>query len=128
MSHAFDIAQVRWPAGRAFVADERLASDEIDLTLGALSAHGSIHTSRSPVAGTSMQREGVSTDNKNRTSAATNARHRSTKSGFIAQLASQAPEFLTQPPDLDDAFSLWNLQAESPGPDGRPRQTKRSGA
>ena len=43
---------------------------------------------------------------RKRTSAATNARNRSTKSGFMRQVASQPPDFLAEPPDLKDAFSV----------------------
>src|SRR5262245_22175670 len=49
---------------------------------------------------------------RNRTSAAMNARNRSTKSWFIAQLAAQAPEILTETPDLDDPLPLRNRQPE----------------
>jgi hypothetical protein len=41
-----------------------------------------------------------------------NARNRSTKSWFIAQLAPQAPQLLTEPPDLKHPIALRDLQPE----------------
>src|SRR5262245_16814317 len=45
----------------------------------------------------------------NRTSATTNARNRSTKSGFIDALASQPPELLTEFPHLQHALAFRDL-------------------
>jgi hypothetical protein len=41
-----------------------------------------------------------------------NARNRSTKSGFIASLASKAPDLLAEPPHLEHALSLGDLHPE----------------
>ena len=49
---------------------------------------------------------------RKRTSAATNARNRSTKSGFIGQVAAQPPELLAESPDLKDAFGSGSLHPE----------------
>jgi len=49
---------------------------------------------------------------RNRTSAATNARNRSTKSGFMGRTASEAPLFLAEAPDLKDALARRKLHPE----------------
>ena len=70
MSHPFDIAEVFRTARCALVVDEVGSPDEVDLDLA----------ERPPHATRPRLGEGES----KRTSAATNARNRSTKSGFIA--------------------------------------------
>src|SRR3989442_9145328 len=49
---------------------------------------------------------------RNRTSASTNARNRSTKSWFIGELAAEAPQFLAETPGLQDALGRGHLLPE----------------
>jgi hypothetical protein len=83
------------------------------ITRAAFSGVASIQTSRSPVArGLPCRASAYAPTMRNRTSAAVNARNRSTKSGFIAQLASKAPELLAETPHLEDPIPLGNLHPE----------------
>lgn len=66
--------------------------------------------SRSPVAlGRPCNANAYAPTIRNRTSAATNARNRSTKSGFTRRFSVQLPLFLTECPDEQHALFVRNL-------------------
>src|SRR5438093_9701922 len=83
------------------------------ITRGAFAGVGSTQISRSPVArGRPCSANAYAPTTRKRTSAAMNSRNRSTKSGFIGQVASQSPDLLAQLPDPQDALGLRYLHPE----------------
>jgi hypothetical protein len=133
--HAVDVGQVLGPTRRVFVANERRAADEVGVhvaegvphavcpgigegkpgELGQNVDFGGRIDPQTEIAGgarTAVQREGVCPTIRKRTSAATTVRNRSTKSGFIGQVASQPPELLARSPGLKDAFGIGQLHPE----------------
>src|SRR5262249_37427176 len=83
------------------------------MTRVAFSGVASIQTSRSPVArGRPCTARAYAPTMRNRTSAATNARNRSTKTWFIGQLTRQPVLLFAESPDEEDALGVGQTAPE----------------
>jgi hypothetical protein len=106
-----DAELIRQTSLTSFIGAPNAASAR--MTRPAFSAVGSIHTSRSPVArGRPWIASAYAPTIRNLTSAAMNARNRSTKSGFIGKFAAQTPQFLAQTPHVKHPFRVRQLPPE----------------